>query len=139
MHEKSLLSRGDLHLNTKFFIRDTGPPLTLEQREITCTKLSNYVIEIAQYFFTKFGIVNNPFPYVIDHNLAVMIFNLLYYEIFLMFEPEAIKIDPLRLLCLRGNALNKSYILPCGTTNSSFKVLEKAHLYHCPLVKFSTD
>jgi hypothetical protein len=124
--------RGDLHLNTKFLIRDTGPPMTLEQRDITCTKLSNYVIDIAKYFFTKFGIVDNPMPYIIDHNLAVTIFNLLYYEVFLMFEPEAISIDPFRLICLRGNALSKSYVLPCGTTNRSFKVLEKAHLYHCP-------
>lgn len=78
----------------------------------------------------KHGIVRNPVPYLVDHNLSITVFNVLYYEIFLMFEPQSIKIDPLRLMSLRGNALTKCYVFPCGQTLNNYNRLEKNHLVH---------
>ena len=79
-------------------IEDTGKPKSFEQMEANCIKLSNYIIEVIGYMFGKFGIVSNPIPYLIDYKLSVMIFNLLYYEILLMYEPLEIKIDLFRMI-----------------------------------------
>jgi hypothetical protein len=63
-----------------------------------CEKLSNYLIEVAYYMFSKYGIVSNPIPYYVDYKLSMMIANLIYYECFLMFEPNSCKIDLWRLI-----------------------------------------
>ena len=48
--------------------------------------------------FSKFGIIQNPIPNWIDYKLSMIVANLLYYECFLLFEPEKIKIDLFRMV-----------------------------------------
>jgi hypothetical protein len=52
---------------------------------------------------------------------------MLYFEVFLMFEPQKIKVDLFRLMSVRGNMLMRTVTAPCGASFWGYKPCEKYH------------
>jgi len=46
---------------------DYSPQRSVAELEHMYSSLSAHLIDIVEYFFKKFGIVDNPIPFFIDH------------------------------------------------------------------------
>jgi hypothetical protein len=87
-----------------------------------------HVNELCKFILNKFPIGGDVLPLIVEYRLSNLIRHVLWYELFVLLDPKAVKVDILKMFRVRSFFLYACHFVACGHINKMGEMIKDMHL-----------
>jgi len=89
----------------------------VKHAQLVSKKMVMHVNELCTFIFHKFPINGDYLPPIVEYRLGNLIRHILWYELFVLLAPQAVKVDLSKMLRVRSFFLYACHFVACGHIN----------------------